>query len=203
MDLRKLNDYLDEAGVHDFSSTVPTLGLSLEGVLQERFRLGWEGRMFLAYQQGRWADAHFSGALTSVYFGYDAVVTSNWRVRPEVGIGGSVIALRLDGLTGRFHDIAIPADDDQLDFRKSAVLGRAGVTAEWTPAIYRSGNGLLGMGFAISAGVYAPLTDESWEIVASGPGADQDVRGDGPRARMLAGYASLGVRFGGGITETN
>jgi len=67
--------------------------------------------------------------------------------------------------------------------------------------LYRHANGLFGLAVSLSGGMYVPLSSEGWNIYASGPGKDSDVSGDGPDVQLLAGYASVGVRFGGGIIE--
>jgi hypothetical protein len=200
-DLRPLNDFLDEAGVKDFTSTVPALGLSLHGVLDSRYHFGIEGSAFTVTKPGHWADAQFTGAFSSLAFGYDAIAQPQFRLRPEIGLGFAVLSLNLDGITGRFHDIEIPDELNRLEFQRTAVAGKLALNIEWTPTFFRNANGLFGQSYTLSVGLYAPLAGDDWETIATGPGPDQDVHGADPDVDFLCGFAALSVRLGGGVTK--
>ncbi|NLH48514.1 MAG: hypothetical protein GX444_07905 [Myxococcales bacterium] len=200
-DLTPLNDYLDDARVDDFSSFLPLVGFNLQALLAERIHVGWEGGMFMAYRSGGLVDAHLAGASTDFFFGYDLIAKPAWRLRPELGIGGALLMLRLDGAVQSLPAVELPAATDNLDLAKTSVLGKAGLTIEWTPKLYQNANGRLGMAASLSAGLYAPLSDEGWEITSQIDDRQRDLDGDGPEISYLAGYVSLGVRFGGGITD--
>ncbi|MDP8224144.1 MAG: hypothetical protein P9L99_12350 [Candidatus Lernaella stagnicola] len=198
-DLRDFNDYFDDLRVMDFPGVVPLVGGQVYGILGSRFHLGFEGHMFSLYQQGMLADAHLLGYHGNFVFGYDAIARPQWRLRPQIGLGGTAVRLILDGVPGDFGEIDMPEGGNKLTYDKTAVLGRLGVTMEWTPTFYRDGNGLFGMACALTVGMLAPLGEDDWNIVASGSGNDEDVKGDGPDMSLTGGYMLLGIHFGGGI----
>jgi len=200
LDVSGLNSYLAEAHVHRFSPVVPTIGGALQVVLDERYRFGIDNYTFLTYETGRQVEAHFAGDCFTVFFGYDAISTPVWRLRPVIGLGVSVLALTVDGVNGHLHNVALPANDDILTYQSNSTIGKAGLVIEWTPTLWHKANGLIGMTLSFSGGMMVPLTDNGWQITASGA-YDADAHGTGPKVQMLAGYAALGVSFGGGITD--
>lgn len=201
IDLRDLNNYLDYFRVMDFPGAVPFFGFQLKTILNQRFHLGAEFNLFSMYQQGVTADAHFAGSTGLLFMGYDALVLPDWRVRPEIGLGGQALRLSLDGYTRAFYDIATPDDADSVEFDKSLVMGKVSITGEWTPTFHRSSNLLFGMACSLTAGAYIPLVEEDWDITAVRSGSDRDLDGEGPDMAPLEAFLSLGIRFGLGIVE--
>ena len=198
-DLRDFNDYFDALWINDFPGVVPLAGGQLYMILGSRFHLGFEGQMWSLYQQGALADAHFIGYHGDFVFGYDAIARPNWRLRPQLGLGGTAARVVVDGVNTDYVDIDLPDGCNQVRYDKSAILGRLGVAIEWTPTFYRDGNGLLGMVYSLSVGMLAPLSEDEWEITATGGGEDRDIEADGPDLNLTGGYLLLGVYFGGGI----
>jgi len=201
IDLRDMNDYLDYFRIMDFSGAVPFFGFQLKTVLNYRFHLGAEFNLFSMYQQGVTADAHFAGSTGLLFMGYDVLALPDWRVRPEIGIGGQALRLSLDGYTGAFHDMVAPDDATSIEFDKNVVMGKVSITTEWTPTFYRGSNLLFGMAYSLTAGAYVPLFEDDWDITAVRDDSDRDLSGEGPDMAPLEAFVSLGIRFGLGIVE--
>ena len=207
--MENLNEYLAPLRIDDFSPTIPIVGADIYAVLGERLVAGWQGFIFMQHETGERADAQLAGGAGNLYIGLNVYETADLRLRPEFGIGGSLLNLTLneneDRFPRKFHDLTIPAGCNQLFFSRGALEGRVAFTAEWTPAIYQTSNGLLGLAVSLSAGLEAPLLEDDWQIRAhdSREHERSTLTGDGPALHLLAPYVLLGVKFGGGITETD
>jgi hypothetical protein len=200
LDLREFNDYLDTLRVMDFPGTIPLVGMQVSGVFGRRYHLGFEGKMFSQFQQGVAGDANLIGWLGGFVFGYDVIAHPVWRLRPEVGLGGAAVRLAIDGVETDFNDVEMPRGYREITYDKQFILGRFGLTAEWTPTFYRDGNGLLGLACSVTAGLQMPLSEDGWDVTAIADGREnRDVSAKGPDLNMLGGYLLFGVHFGGGI----
>jgi len=207
LDTSDLNDYLDAWDVENFSTTLPALGLSGYAVLTDRFVVGWQGMITAQSKPGELADAQIIAGFTGLYFGYNVWRTSDWRLRPELGLGWSGAYLGLRNIVREAHDLHLPEGYDDVVMDRNEMHARLGFSAEWTPALKRNSNGLLGLALGLEVGVVLPMFEDNWSIRAVHGDDDDDddktIRGEKPDLQLLMPYCALAFRFGGGITEEN
>lgn len=204
MNVGELNDYLDPLRVSDFSSTIPMIGLDAYALLGGRVVVGLEGYGFNQTKGGALADASLRGGYGVLYCGYNVVHTDNFRLRPEIGLGGMGTNVQIHNVGWMLASHRLSNDYDEILLTQEGYLGTVALAAEWTPSIMRRDNGRLDLVVSLKTGLRVPLWDEGWEARAISDDDDHDdvdLDMDGPDLPMLAPYVALGIRFGGGITE--
>lgn len=206
LDVGGLNDYLAPLRVSDFSSTVPMIGLDAYALLAERVVVGLEGYGFHQAKGGALADASLSGGFGVLYCGYNVLHTKNFRLRPEIGLGRMETIVQIHNVGWMLQSADLPGHYDEISFDQEAYIGTVAMAAEWTPKIVQTANGRLGLAVSLKVGLRVPLWDEGWDAKAISDDDDYDnveLDMDGPDMPLFAPYLALGIRFGGGITETD
>lgn len=189
-DIGPLNRRLDAAGYPTFSSEMVSVGGGGYGITKSGLMIGGEGHGLVT------GDAGFQGRTVSVSagyglftLGYAAYSEHNFRLSPQVGLGGAGLALDIESSGAENFNDVLENPNRSATVGTASMVVSLGAGAEYH---FRRAGEKGGFLIGLRAGYLFSALTSDWKLDESSLGNGPDATISGPFIRLVIGGGGSG-----------